>query len=395
MRTPTGHILDVVTRSPSCGAEVVHEALLAIEPTPGREVLLLASSGLDELERRFEAGARPGRVVALGRVDLTRQAARWSYDEQPPNARRYDAADINRRLGILLADRARWTGWWAARSIAPMTLPFEAILADPAGSGRVLGAALGLTSAPELGPAADDPGLVDDWVSHHCRFTDRPDGEMRRRIVDLTVARSTYSLEIDPDDFVGREIVLTGRPYEADLLEHLAGRLPERGAHVLDVGAHIGNHTVALASLGHQVVAVEPNPATRQLLEANVRRNDLGDRVTVHGVAVGAANGTGRLLLNDGNSGATRIAAGPGPIPVRPIDQLVDDVDLLKLDVEGHEVEALAGAHRLLSTTRPMVLAEANDESAYRAVAGTLALYGYRSDGVSLADDPTYLFTAA
>ncbi len=395
MRTATAPILDVVARAPGCAVDAVLEALVDTEPAPGREILLLASSGLPELGRRLDAGAELGRVVSLGRIDVTRQAVRWCFDEQPTTARRYDAAEINRLLGILLADRAAWASWWTARSVAPTALPFEAIVADPEGSARLLGTTLGLGGPVHLRPPTPDPGLVDEWLAHHCRFASRPEGTARRRVVDLRIARAGYSLEVDPDDFVGREILLTGRAYEADLLEHLSRLLPDRGGRVLDVGAHIGNHTVALAALGHAVVAIEPNPATRCLLEANVLRNDLGHRVTVHGVAVGATTGTGRLLLDDGNSGATRLAPGPGPVAIRPIDQLVDEVDLVKLDVEGHEVAALAGAHRLLSTSRPMVLAEANDEAAFREVATALAPYGYRSDGVSLADDPTYLFQVA
>ncbi|MEM9714530.1 MAG: FkbM family methyltransferase, partial [Actinomycetota bacterium] len=234
---------------------------------------------------------------------------------------------------------------------------------------------------------------VDHWLAHHCRFTTREGDQRRRRVVELDVAQHRYRLEVDPDDFVGREIVLTGRPYEADLLEHLARHLPS-GGRVLDVGAHIGNHTIALAVLGHEVVAVEPNPETRALLEANVHRNGLDGRVTVHGVAAGARPGHGALIVDDDNSGATRLDPGAGSVPIRRIDDLVQDVDLVKLDVEGHELAALEGAHRLLSTRRPTVLAEAHDDDAFRALTGTLALYGYRTDGVSLAADPTFCFTA-
>ncbi len=387
-------IVDVVAVSPGCADDVVKAALVEAEPAAGREILLLASSALPELDARLDAGARLGSVVHLGRIDVTAQAIRWSYDDQPATGGRYDAADVNHRLGVLLADRARWATWWARRSVAPVAVTFEALRADAGAAAGQLASAFALPGPVRLPDGLADPPLVERWLAHHCRFGTRTAHGPRREVIDLTVGASRYELEVDPDDFVGREIILTGRPYEADLLETVARHMPSGRARILDVGAHIGNHTVALAALGHDVVALEPNPAARRLLESNVRRNGLDDRVTVHGVAAGTANGTGTLVVDVDNSGAARLEIGDGPIPVRRIDDLVTDVDLVKLDVEGRELDAIQGAHRLLSTCRPAILAEAHDDAAFDAIAGALALYGYRSDGVSLAADPTYLFTA-
>ena len=73
--------------------------------------------------------------------------------------------------------------------------------------------------------------------------------------------------------------------YEADVLLHLAHRGP-RGGLFLDVGAHVGNHTLFFASfLADHVIAIEPNPATATLLRRNVdfRRIWIGDVASMLG----------------------------------------------------------------------------------------------------------------
>lgn len=126
---------------------------------------------------------------------------------------------------------------------------------------------------------------------------------------------------------------------------------------LVDVGANVGLHTLLAAACGAEVIALEPLPAARAMLERNVARNGVGGRVTV--LAAGAAAARGELTFTDGPSCLNHVVgAGEAPgvpvrkVPVVPLDEVVPagrPAVLLKIDVEGFEAEVLRGATRLLA----------------------------------------------
>jgi FkbM family methyltransferase len=129
---------------------------------------------------------------------------------------------------------------------------------------------------------------------------------------------------------------------------------PQPGDVVLDLGANIGMFALFVNWLcpGVRVHSFEPMPPTRERLEANVRANNLGDRVTVHPVAVSDRIGTLTLHLG-GTAGHSSVVAsafaGGREVAVPCIDLAAafdragPRVALLKIDTEGAEVDILAG----------------------------------------------------
>ena len=85
--------------------------------------------------------------------------------------------------------------------------------------------------------------------------------------------------------------------------------------------------------------------------------------------------------------------ADAGTCPVRPLDALVADVadvQLLKVDAEGHGIPVLKGASEILGRSRPVVAVEVHPEPVERFVE-LLGTYGYRMEGEFNAT-PTYVF---
>ena len=94
-------------------------------------------------------------------------------------------------------------------------------------------------------------------------------------------------------------------------LLRLAGRLA--GAVFVDVGAHIGTHTIYALRTGRfaRAIAFEPEPRNARLLTMNLEVNGLGQRALLVHKAAGAAASTGMLHLHPRNTGAHSIGAPP------------------------------------------------------------------------------------
>jgi FkbM family methyltransferase len=206
-----------------------------------------------------------------------------------------------------------------------------------------------------------------------------------------------------PDGLVALDLADAGRLWlpAADLV----GRLLEEGSYepyerafcqlylrpgdtVVDCGAHVGLYSAIAARLvgdEGRVVAVEPNPATAALL----RRNLAGARsARVVEAALGAGERHATLHLGKtGNSAFDSVTDSASEfrgdevveVAAMSLDELLASVgspkvELLKLDVEGHELRILEGAMASIRAGRlPLMIVEFTEANA-RAAGGTRAL---------------------
>jgi len=141
------------------------------------------------------------------------------------------------------------------------------------------------------------------------------------------------------------------------------------GARVVDVGANIGYNTVYAArrvGIGGLVAAVEPAADNLRVLRENVASNGLAN-VAIHAVAAGRVNQTRDLYLRGEVSAVNSLypdsmyaaVTGTEAVRVAPLDDLVDfDADLVKIDVEGAELDVLAGMPRLLRHPALLLIVE-------------------------------------
>ena len=159
-----------------------------------------------------------------------------------------------------------------------------------------------------------------------------------------------------------RSLIVYWRPGRQKGLRRLYRPLVGPGDLVFDVGAHLGDRSVAFAALGARVVALEPQPQIVPWLRRLVGRND---RIIVRAEAVGRAEGTAHLAISRRTPTVSTLAetwrkklpeANPGfrrvrwddaaEVPVITLDALIDTYGLprfCKIDVEGYEAEVLAG----------------------------------------------------
>lgn len=189
-----------------------------------------------------------------------------------------------------------------------------------------------------------------------------------------------------------------GKVYEQVFLDHV--RTSAREGVYLDVGAHLGTHTVWFAKLcpSTQVHAFEPVSRYAEVVRRNIVANDLQGKVTLHNIGLSDVPGEATNYLSPEHQVGFADSDGQGvteTFAVRRLDDVVSGpVAVIKLDVEGMEVKALQGARRILSRYRPTVFAEAHNEQRAADIAAALAPFGYRPTGKVFNATPTYEFAA-
>ena len=158
-----------------------------------------------------------------------------------------------------------------------------------------------------------------------------------------------------------------GQFYEMSELSRLASVFPKGGVFV-DIGANVGNHTLfaALFLGASRVIPFEPNPKAFELLVSNVLVNGLRDTVDLSklGVGVSDAQGGGFAMQDrDRNLGGAKMLEGQGELEVHRGDALLEGVtpDFIKIDVEGMEMQVLAGLSGVLERARPVMMVEVDN----------------------------------
>lgn len=211
-------------------------------------------------------------------------------------------------------------------------------------------------------------------------------------------------------DYIPDKVVREGKYYELEFLQALAHFHRPDGL-IVDIGANVGNHTLYFAAvLGARVAAFEPQPHNVTCLELNVRLNGVCAKTTVHRCALGSASGQAVLSMAiENNFGSFSAAPEANPnsrpgsttrgftVPVLPLDEVLqshhadEPVSLLKIDVEGMEIEVLRGALRTIEQWQPLVACECFDRSEFSRVEAFLSPRGYSPVAV-LNVTPTFLF---
>lgn len=146
--------------------------------------------------------------------------------------------------------------------------------------------------------------------------------------------------------------------FEADILDYLNLHYHNHRV-ILDIGANLGNHTVYFAQYlkYDAIVAIEPIDANYNLLLQNIHPYE--NVVAAH-VAVGDHEGFVSMIENHSNMGNSRVLeGGPQNIPLTTVDWFkLQNITLMKIDVEGYEKYVLAGAKETIAKWKPLILIE-------------------------------------
>jgi FkbM family methyltransferase len=143
---------------------------------------------------------------------------------------------------------------------------------------------------------------------------------------------------------------------------------------VIQAGGNCGMYARFYANYFKNIISFEPDELNFYCLE----RNCVGDKYTLYNGGLG--NRTDKLSLNrisQTNVGMHKIKEIPGDIQMYRIDDLnVERCDLLHLDIEGYEENALRGSIKTIEKFRPVIITEKSSAKSY------LETIGYREHKV-------------
>ncbi|WP_211470665.1 FkbM family methyltransferase [Collimonas humicola] len=206
---------------------------------------------------------------------------------------------------------------------------------------------------------------------------------MTTKLNELTTCRHGAMLVNTNDEYVGKSLLAYGEWSEAEIF--LFNQIVRPGDVVLEAGANIGSHTVALARAAGEsgkVHAFEPQRHAFQLLCANVALNSLSN-VYTHYMGLGSENREALFPVVDpaapNNFGASSFHVAHHQMErviVRSIDSFeFPRVDFLKADVEGFELEVLQGARETVLRHRPVCHVEYVNPYTEDIVSGLMAYF--------------------
>jgi FkbM family methyltransferase len=171
------------------------------------------------------------------------------------------------------------------------------------------------------------------------------------------------------NDFVGRTAFFIG-----DLdpkITWVAQRILKPGDTAFDVGANIGIVTLLFSKLvgskGGSVHAFEPNPIVMRFLGAAISRAR-ATNIVANELAIGSQAATLTLKVEAGNFGSGSLVRGQmwkdystHNVPIITLDEYVSSrsirtIDLIKIDIEGGELELFRGASHVLNHIQPRAI---------------------------------------
>ena len=195
------------------------------------------------------------------------------------------------------------------------------------------------------------------------------------------------------DDLISDYVILDGW-FEHEILKFLGmsvfPNLHKRST-CLDIGAHIGNHSLYFSQYFEKVIAFEPHPITFEILKLNAASVD---NITTMNVGCSNINCKKSAFEPAGNSGGTTVNTSSQyenssmnleflltPLDESKILNKVDSIDFIKVDVEGHEYECFHGAKNLLEQHSPVIACEILANSIINGTSPVIHLldqFGYR-----------------
>lgn len=230
-------------------------------------------------------------------------------------------------------------------------------------------------------------------------ITDIRENKLNLKLIQLKLAHSDDIYQINntkfycpnfPIDWIQRNIIMKNTFYEISNLKFLDKYIPN-DAVILDIGANIGNHTLYWLTSSSQniqkVYSFEPIQSTFKILKKNIEINNLSEKSKIFNYGLSDEN-TNALIdkMSLENIGGTQIKKyESGNLILKKLDDIdieENHIDLIKIDVEKHELNVLKGALNTIKKYKPLIFVEIFP-NVFDDVKALLTINGYKICGKS------------
>jgi FkbM family methyltransferase len=178
----------------------------------------------------------------------------------------------------------------------------------------------------------------------------------------ITKSKCQGRFYIDLNDHIKR--VLTPNDVWEEEIIDLIKKYVKPNMVVLDIGAHIGTHTMQMSECAQKdgvVIAFEPQAKLHRELIMNLQLNNCENVIPVHS-ALGAENGIAYLEpVRPDNEGYRSISSKrpTEKVSLATLDSFqLTSVSFIKMDVESYEFEVLKGAYETIMNNKPVMIIE-------------------------------------
>src|ERR671920_1170170 len=194
---------------------------------------------------------------------------------------------------------------------------------------------------------------------------------------------------------INREDLVFMTNHEDDIIEHFT---PKQGDIVVDIGAHMGRYTIIASKrvgTNGKVVAIEAHPGNFEMLNRNIKLNRLTNIISLNHAVYSketkvklyvpgeeSGNTIYNTLISDRATNEEKFVE----VNANTLDYLLqskgikqEEVNWIKIDVEGAEFEVLKGAANILSKSKDIaLLIEVHGPHNYRPIVELLNLYNFK-----------------
>lgn len=171
-----------------------------------------------------------------------------------------------------------------------------------------------------------------------------------------------FAMRVRADDLIGRHLILSGQ-FDRSIVEVLLA-FAEAGDRCVDIGANIGYVSALLLARipGAHVLSIEPQPAVAAMLRHNLSQFDAA-RWDVIEAGLSDQRADGFMKVDGGNAGGGRLVSeadgSSATIALLPADDVLggrDRIDLIKVDIEGHEATMFRAAASAIERHQPKAI---------------------------------------
>ena len=173
--------------------------------------------------------------------------------------------------------------------------------------------------------------------------------------------------------------------YEKELVGFCSRCL--RGGIFIDIGANVGAYALSLYPFASQVYAFEASRRNIRILKSNLKRNSIKNITVLHRAVHNTNNETAALYIDKketcgGQDSMYRKGGSVENVKTITIDSFCDDnkienVAVIKIDIEGNELKALQGARKTINRFKPVLICEFNAWTAKQAGFSVKELYDF------------------